>query len=387
MFKPGQDSRPLPHLHYLDAARGLAAMIVVVYHFINWQHSETGVVKIANFFFNGATAVDFFFVLSGFVLSYKYLVLRRNLDVGKFYLNRFFRLWPAFFITLVLIVLYLTWEHKNLQAQTLIDVFFYNEGGWWKEILLVRPVAYVYYVPGWTLCIELIMSLFVPFAIIIALNNKKGIWWLCVFLFLGAAGFFKAHAVFINHFTYGVLAATYFTAIQGEGCKKLFFYRCRYLLLPVGLILFSLRPIEKMWGLPGWFDTYLVRFAGYELYDFTGVGSLILLVYILQSTRLQRILNASVFRFIGKISYGLYLVHWLIVMMIFTHYERLISYFPNEKTAFPVLLLVYIAITVLLALVLYKVVELPFIKKGKKITSAMKPTLLIEVNKGEKTED
>ena len=46
--------------------------------------------------FNGSDAVSFFFVLSGFVLSYKYLALGQPLDMKQFYTNRIFRLWPAF---------------------------------------------------------------------------------------------------------------------------------------------------------------------------------------------------------------------------------------------------------------------------------------------------
>src|SRR5690606_19040924 len=93
--------KPVPHLSYLDSVRGIAALMVVVYHYLNWYYSGKLVVKITNIFINGADAVAFFFVLSGFVLSYKYVVLKHPLDIGKFYVNRFFRLWPAFFITVV----------------------------------------------------------------------------------------------------------------------------------------------------------------------------------------------------------------------------------------------------------------------------------------------
>ena len=39
------------HLAYLDSVRGIAAMIVVIYHFLNWDYADNLKVKLANFIF------------------------------------------------------------------------------------------------------------------------------------------------------------------------------------------------------------------------------------------------------------------------------------------------------------------------------------------------
>jgi len=55
-----------------------------------------------SFFYNAYLFVDFFFVLSGFVIAYTY----QNIDswpaFGKFYKKRFFRLYPLHIIVLLL---------------------------------------------------------------------------------------------------------------------------------------------------------------------------------------------------------------------------------------------------------------------------------------------
>jgi peptidoglycan/LPS O-acetylase OafA/YrhL len=85
-----------PHkFHELDGLRGLAALIVVDYHF------RTCFGK--TYPSHGGLAVDLFFMLSGFVLTYAY---QRKLDDGystiRFLKARLLRLYPMYFAGLVL---------------------------------------------------------------------------------------------------------------------------------------------------------------------------------------------------------------------------------------------------------------------------------------------
>ena len=79
------------HLSYLDAARGIAALMVLFGHYVCRKYASTPTVKGLNFLFNAADAVSFFFVLSGMVLSYQYIVLGKSLDMRRYYINRFLR--------------------------------------------------------------------------------------------------------------------------------------------------------------------------------------------------------------------------------------------------------------------------------------------------------
>lgn len=371
--QPGR--KPTEHINYLDSVRGIAALVVVVYHFINWDYKDKLSVKLASIVFNGADAVAFFFVLSGFVLSYKYLVLKRRLDIGKFYVNRFFRLWPAFFVTVVVNALYHNWEGMSLHK--LADLFVFNKYAFWQEALLIRPTRFVYYVPGWTLVIELVMSFFVPFAVIIGYKNPKNLWWLAGFFFFMTAGVFGM-GMFIDHFTYGVLIAAYYLFITSPSFKQTKVYKYRYAFILAGVVLFSMRPLEKLFHFGWFYDEVIYKYLGYEVFYFSGLGSFILLVFIIQSKKLHGILEHSILRFFGKISYGIYLMHWLVVTYIFSNRQQLSSYFPGEKVAFAALFVICIAVTVLLAVIIYHFIEMPFIRLGKRITAKMKPTMVVD---------
>src|SRR6266496_1761059 len=74
----------------LESLRGLAALVVVIYHAV-WSNPVTGL----HFFQNGALMVDFFFVLSGFVIAHSYGgKLRSFTENVRFLFLRIGRLYP-----------------------------------------------------------------------------------------------------------------------------------------------------------------------------------------------------------------------------------------------------------------------------------------------------
>ena len=77
------------HFHILDGLRGLAALCVVIFHFMEWVYTPE-----KNFIDHGFLAVDFFFCLSGFVIGYAYDDRIAKIGVLEFFKSRFIRLHP-----------------------------------------------------------------------------------------------------------------------------------------------------------------------------------------------------------------------------------------------------------------------------------------------------
>ncbi len=103
--------------HYIDSIRGIAAMMVVIYHFIGWKWPDELSYKLSAFIFNGSDAVSFFFVLSGFVLSYPYIHLGRKYSYIKYVRGRFIRIYPAYVFTILIEALYhyrINWSFETL---------------------------------------------------------------------------------------------------------------------------------------------------------------------------------------------------------------------------------------------------------------------------------
>jgi exopolysaccharide production protein ExoZ len=101
---------------------------------------------------------------------------------------------------------------------------------------------------------------------------------------------------------------------------------------------------------------------------------MIIISCVLNSDRLKKILAFPPIHLLGKVSYGMYLCH-TIIMVFFT--PLLLRALNNAGfTNWPILTamaaIFTIGGTVALSYILYKCVEIPFIKLGKKVTSAMR---------------
>lgn len=87
------------HYEILDGLRGLAAVMVVAFHiletFTGGDHSK----QIIN---HGYLAVDFFFVLSGFVIGYAYDDRWGKMSLGDFFKRRLIRLHPMIIIGMLI---------------------------------------------------------------------------------------------------------------------------------------------------------------------------------------------------------------------------------------------------------------------------------------------
>ncbi len=82
--------QPKKHFEILDGLRGIAALSVVAFHFMEWVYTDPS----QNFIGHGFLAVDFFFCLSGFVIGYAYDDRVAKMGLLEFFKSRIIRLHP-----------------------------------------------------------------------------------------------------------------------------------------------------------------------------------------------------------------------------------------------------------------------------------------------------
>lgn len=115
------------HFEVLDGLRGIAALAVVVFHFMEWiapdySHSFIG---------HGFLAVDFFFCLSGFVIAYAYDDRIGRMGLAEFFRSRFIRLHPLVVIGSVLGLLGYLFNPlanpaQHLDASRIAEIFLFS---------------------------------------------------------------------------------------------------------------------------------------------------------------------------------------------------------------------------------------------------------------------
>ena len=165
-----------PHFEILDGLRGIAAISVVIFHFM-----EIAIPDYSKSFISHAyLAVDFFFCLSGFVIAYAYDQKRlEKLGVLKFFQLRLIRLHPLVIIGSVIGLLAFVFDPLN-------DLFHLYSG---KTLLMFLTSCFMipfplvperYFnlfhlnPPTWSLFWEYIAN--IVYALILVRLQKKTLW-------------------------------------------------------------------------------------------------------------------------------------------------------------------------------------------------------------------
>ena len=101
------------HFEILDGLRGVAALAIVIFHFMEWVYTDPG----KNIIGHGFLAVDFFFCLSGFVIGYAYDNRIGGMGVMNFFKSRLIRLHPLVILGAVLGILSFLFDPFSSQSE------------------------------------------------------------------------------------------------------------------------------------------------------------------------------------------------------------------------------------------------------------------------------
>ncbi|WP_281637779.1 acyltransferase family protein [Flavobacterium marginilacus] len=93
------DIKPKKHYEILDGLRGVAAILVVAFHIFEAFNGGNRFKQIIN---HGYLAVDFFFLLSGFVVAYAYDDRWGKMTQWEFYKRRLIRLQPMVIMGMII---------------------------------------------------------------------------------------------------------------------------------------------------------------------------------------------------------------------------------------------------------------------------------------------
>lgn len=166
----------------LTILRFFAAIFVALFHTINFHHSWPHLIGVRNLAANGWLCVDFFFILSGFVLMWSYIP---NGNKFVFISKRIIRIYPLHIITLSLSIIALfvlgnPLAGYNGGVESAFLNFFLLQG-WFPNILSIRAS---WNAVSWTLSSELFFYVTAPilFSFIIALKKINILAPLLIFL-------------------------------------------------------------------------------------------------------------------------------------------------------------------------------------------------------------
>lgn len=185
-----QDKTTPAHYCGVQALRGFAAIIVVLFHIAKMVHEKLGGPAVE--FAAGSSGVDIFFAISGFVMILTTAHAWGTPRLWRTFLRRrLLRIVPLYWLmTAVMVVLLLTMpslaQHSTLQPWHSVSSFLFIPA--WNAYHEAYPLLVV----GWTLSFEMLFYLL--FTAILALHLHPARWGSVVLFTLAALSLFRTDA-------------------------------------------------------------------------------------------------------------------------------------------------------------------------------------------------
>ncbi len=310
------------HYEILDGLRGVAAVMVVIFHILETFSGGDHLKQIIN---HGYLAVDFFYVLSGFVIGYAYDDRWGKMSLGEFFKRRLIRLHPMIIFGMMVGAAAFYFQACELWPGisevpvwkmllvmligfTLIPLPLSMDIRGWQEMYPLNG-------PAWSLFYEYIANILYALFIRKLSNQMLS---LLVFIAAGVLIHFavtNAHGDLIGGWSleptqlrtgisrllYPFFAGLLLSRIAKLTYVKHAFFWCSLLLV----VVFSIPRIggaEHLW-MNGLYDSLCVIIA----FPF--------IVYVGASGELKGRLSSKLCKFLGNISYPLYIVHYPLIYL------------------------------------------------------------------------
>lgn len=331
------------HINTLTASRGIAALIVVIYHF----GREIYPFNEAERFFNGSSiTVSYFFVLSGFVMSWMYL--EREVGYVDFVKRRAVRILPFYYLAIVLSILLLGYYYLSA------DVPMEQEIG--TKLLLNLTLTQAYFInyplsinpTGWSLSVEMFFYLLFPFLLKIQKSKRSLFSLIVVIIYVGTqilhhyqlrAGAplteqqhnftFYFPLFHLNEFLVGMAGATLLPKVKKSGIR-----------IPIILTLAAI------------ISAIIFRPRGLDYFNGL-LAPLFLLLILGMSVKDKGWINNRVMVYVGEMTYGIYILQFP-VNSIFQQYNSRYFHLPATAAFYT-----YLAVLFLITVIAYYLVEKP----------------------------
>ncbi|MFA6103614.1 MAG: acyltransferase [Victivallaceae bacterium] len=347
------------HLTYLDSLRGLAALTVVFSHFtvLFWVKSK----GIPQAYALGELAVCLFFVLSGFVLSQRFLgVEGMKWPLIEAVIKRPFRLLGVVWATVILGILVSTLVHGisisqygKTWLQFVIDFFIspFSTGADYNGVL-------------WTIRWELWGSMLV-FAILLGCNNFPRYLRMLIFSVILILNLHSYYGMFL----FGMIIADLHKNFY---CGILVRYRnllsAVMVLITIGAgYLFYNQPVQAVAA--AYIKNGLMTLVTVEIF----------IIAMLNTVGFRTVLNWQPVNFLGNISYSFYAIHYLIMKTICESVNTLLEQHMSRDIAWFGMVAISLPVIVFTAWMLDKYVDKVSIRLAAKIAQWAVSIITLEV--------
>jgi peptidoglycan/LPS O-acetylase OafA/YrhL len=322
----------------------------------------------------GNLSVSFFFVLSGFLITYLLFAERektQSISVKDFYIRRLLRIWPLYYLIVILGLFILpnfSFLYTDSLRETLTEgltskIILYSL--FLPQVVLITLSRSVYLEPTWSIGIEEQFYLFWPVLVKYFKNFVK----LMVVLLLILLSI-RLTAIVLSQFSTNALI------LKVANFTKNYFYFARFQCMIAGgiaaYLLFQRQKqilnfiFSKTVQLIAYATLFVCLIAGVSIFRINHeLYSLLFMILILNVAGNPRSIiqfNNKPLDYLGNISYGLYMFHELAIGISISLIGVFLGYNFTDAGSFAALYIVSFIFTVLISMASYHFFEARFLK-------------------------
>lgn len=374
-----------PHFENLDALRFFAFFSVFISHCVyryNYVFPQKSLQLLnLHFFANGNLGVNFFFVLSGFLISWLLFLEKEGsgtVNIRDFYIRRVLRIWPVYFLVVAagffvaMVVCPYFLDEKQFIWRAAKDslpryAFFLAN----FDLIRVKESSHLLSVL-WSVSVE--EQFYLVWPLLFFFLSKKAIpvlCWIIIAVSFAYRFFYALEPVYkfstfsvMSDLAMGCLAAYY--AMYSPAFKARIKHQKRTTILLVYLLLFIYIPLHGMSHYFG--DTVFRVYYPFESLLFSSFFAYIILEQNFSDNSFFKFGRISVFSRLGKISYGLYAYHMFTFPVAF--YVTIKLGLPDEDfISYLLKIALSLTLTIAISLLSYNLFEKKFLMLKQKFSS------------------
>ncbi len=333
---------------------------------------------------SGRSGVIMFFVLSGFVLTLS--MHNRKQSYKNFIISRFFRMYPVLFISVIISYvlhaiignnngeLFSSWYRSDIGIS--IPLTIENLLGHLAVTGISKQHIYLDS-PMWSLVYEFRISIIFPLLVFLMVRKNQAI-------VLGASIIFSLACAYFSLLTTGIaprgyMEETFAATLLTTGYFAVFFVMGIILALKREQVsnLINKQPLFMKFVLLAVVAVCFIydkRYFDYHsmIFDyFHAVGAIILIALAFNWHEFAQVLSIKPFLWLGRISYSLYLIHWIILYIVFELFGHVLPLWT--------LIAIVIITSLLAADLMARYVEYPCITLGKRLLGKNKVPKPMEI--------
>lgn len=352
----------------LEALRGLAALMVALYH-VQWNWHLRGLPTLQNAW----SFVDLFFVLSGFVIALAYIDRPgRWRDIAEFMRRRFFRLYPLHLVTMFAMLMLVAARFAVAPTDTVTK--YDIDADWISLILsnltLTQSMGWtdraILNIPSWSISTEFFAYL-VFAGVCMAISSRAGrVVAMGALSILALAGIAAAVGSLEAPLHLRFLRCIYGFGLGVGVCWLVDRSQCRLgPRVSLGIQLAMIALLITMLSVCSRYSPWLLLLPMLD-------AVLIMAMALDDASLIKRLLERREPAFLGKISYSIYMVHVPVIAVIGAVATRLGhgDLWAVDPAFGDALTLLFLLILLGVAFVTYTRIEAPWRERGKQFGKA-----------------